>query len=82
MDNDVLKSLADITKDLAATSEALHEEVKADVTMLLALYTTLLQSGVLSVNDLDALSGAVQGDKALSDRIKNRLDIVKKHARV
>ncbi|MBE0563590.1 hypothetical protein ACRRRS_14815 [Brucella anthropi] len=82
MANDVLKSLADITKDLASTSAAMHEEGKADATMLMALYTTLLQRGVLSVDDLEAVSVAVQGDEALSDRIKTRFDIIKKHAKV
>ncbi len=78
MSENLLKSLTDVTKVLAETAEASSTEVNANMVMLVALYTVLLNKGVISLSDVEAISGLGQGNEQLSERIKARIDIIKR----
>ncbi len=82
MSENLLKSLTDVTKVLAETAEASSTEVNANMVMLVALYTVLLNKGVISLSDVEAISGLGQGNEQLSERIKARIDIIKKNANI
>ncbi|OIS91927.1 hypothetical protein [Brucella cytisi] len=82
MSENILKSLTDITKGLAETTHAAHIEAKADTALLLGLYAILLNKGIISTEDIDRLSNVGENEKLLSDRVKARIDTIKKVAKV
>ncbi|PYE89582.1 hypothetical protein [Phyllobacterium leguminum] len=82
MSENLIQSLTNVTKKLSETVEEGHRQFSADTALLLALYATLLNKGIITPSDLDGISRLGQGDDELSNRIHARLEIIKKNANV